>query len=85
MSNRPSIDALNEALMSTISELRNPASKQCDIDRAKAISELGKVMIEGYKVKASVLNNVKDHYPDSAREMLRNSGIQDENPLKKIG
>ncbi len=77
MSNNTSLDTLNSALMDTITALKNPDCKQSDLDRAKSIAELGKVMVEGYKVKAQVLNTIVTEFPDSAREMIRTSGIAD--------
>lgn len=77
MSNNISLDTLNSALMDTINALKNPDAKQSDIDRAKTIADLGKVMVEGYKVKAQVLNTIVTEFPDSAREMIRHSGIAD--------
>lgn len=77
MSNNTSLDTLNTALMDTINSLKNPECKQSDLDRAKAIADLGKVMVEGYKVKAQVLNTIVTEFPDSAREMIRTSGIAD--------
>lgn len=77
MSNNTSLDTLNSALMDVINALKNPEAKQSDIDRAKTIADLGKVMVEGYKVKAQVLNTIVTEFPDSAREMIRHSGIAD--------
>lgn len=79
--NHVSLDTLNGALMDTINALKNPDCKQCDLDRAKAIADLGKVMVEGYKVKAQVLNTIVNEFPDSAREMIKTSGIADVNAL----
>lgn len=75
--NNVSLDTLNSALLDTINDLRRHDAKQTDIDRAKAIADLGKVMVEGYKVKAQVLNTIVNDFPDSAREMIRHSGIAD--------
>lgn len=57
-----SIDALNNQLFETIEMLKNNNDKKAsdnekiDNDTAKTIATLGKVIIEGYKVKAQVLN-----------------------------
>lgn len=79
--NNVSLDTLNSALLDTINGLRRHDAKQIYIDRAKAIADIGKVMVEGYKVKAQVLSTIVDEYPDSAREMLRSSGISDVHTL----
>lgn len=59
MKNPISIDSLNNHLFETIEMLKNNnnASKneKIDIETAKTIASLGKVIVEGYKVKAQVL------------------------------
>lgn len=48
--------------METIEMLKNnsdpvaSANEKIDVQSAKTIADLGKVMVEGYKVKANVLN-----------------------------
>jgi len=56
------IDALNVHLFEAIEGLKNnndPKASKCekmDIETAKTIADLGKVIIDGYKVKAQVLS-----------------------------
>lgn len=56
-----SIDKLNEHLFESIEMLKNskdPEADDCekmDVATAKAVADLGKVVIDGYKVKAQVL------------------------------
>jgi len=56
-----SLDALNSQLMETIEMLKNNSdpkasdNEKIDVEAAKTIASIGKVMVEGYKVKANVL------------------------------
>ncbi|NCC85124.1 MAG: hypothetical protein EOM03_13495 [Clostridia bacterium] len=82
MSKQISIDKLNEHLFESIEMLKNskdPGADECekmDVDTAKAIADLGKVVIEGYKVKAQVLNMVRNaENPNALRATISNSGI----------
>lgn len=79
-----SIDKLNEHLFETIEMLKNnndpKASKneKIDIETARAIAELGKVAVDGYKVKAQVLNILsKSENPQTTRLSAESSGIFD--------
>lgn len=62
MNKQISIDALNAQLFETIEMLKNNRDPQAsdnekiDIETARSISDLGRVIVEGYKVKAQVLN-----------------------------
>lgn len=73
-----SLDALNTHLFETIEMLKNNSdpvasdNEKIDINAAKAIADLGKIIVEGYKVKAHVLN------------MINNSGDLNPNELKTI-
>ena len=57
-----SLDALNNKLFETIEMLHNNTDpnaspqERIDVDIAKTIADLGKVIVDGYKVKAQVLN-----------------------------
>ena len=57
-----SLDALNAQLMETIEMLKNnsdpiaSANEKIDVETAKTIATIGKVMVDGYRVKAQVLN-----------------------------
>lgn len=79
MSRTISIDALNAQLFETIEMLKNNRDPQAsdnekiDIDTARSISDLGRVIVEGYKVKAQVLNMLAR--ADSPRQ-LQDSGIK---------
>lgn len=83
MNNRHiSIDALNEKLFATIEMLHSNnddnASKneKIDVETAKTIASLGKVVIEGYKVKAQVINMLqKTDNPDTTSNAATHSGI----------
>jgi hypothetical protein len=61
-----SLDALNNHLFETIEMLKNNSdpiasdNEKIDIKTAKAIAELGKIIVEGFKVKAHVLNMIKN-------------------------
>jgi len=56
------IDSLNDNLFEAIEMLKNntdpnaSANEKIDIQTAKAIADLSKIVIEGYKVKAQVLS-----------------------------
>lgn len=85
-----SIDKLNEHLFESIEMLKNnsdPEASECekiDIETAKAIASLGKVAIDGYKVKAQVFNTVaKADNPAALKESLADSGIF-EKPQKAL-
>lgn len=77
-----SIDKLNEHLFETIEMLKNnndpKASKneKIDVETAKAIASLGKVAVDGYKVKCQALAILsKADNPNSVRETLSSSGF----------
>lgn len=82
MSKQINIDKLNEHLFESIEMLKNnndPDADSCekiDVDTAKAIAELSKVVIEGYKVKAQVLNMVRNaDNPNMLKSSIMQSGI----------
>lgn len=86
-----SIDKLNVHLFETIEMLKNnsdsKASKneKIDIETAKTIAEIGKVVIDGYKVKAQVLKIMKpEENPHSTIKLLNDSGMFDTN-IKMLG
>ena len=62
-----SIDALNNHLFETIEMLKNnndpnaSQNEKMDIETAKTIANLGKVVVEGYKVKANVLQIISSN------------------------
>jgi len=59
-----SIDSLNNHLFEAIEMLKNNSdpnasdNEKMDVETAKTIASLGKVVVEGYKVKANVLNMI---------------------------
>jgi len=86
-----SIDALNVHLFETIEMLKNnkdpKASPQekIDIDTAKTIAELGKVAVEGYRVKAQVLNIIsRSENPKTVKGVLDYSGIIEKEQVEAI-
>lgn len=80
-----SIDALNVHMFETIEMLKNNSDPQASpnerisIENAKAIVEAGKVIIEGYKVKAQVLNIVVNNKNggSAAMAIAEKAGIVD--------
>jgi len=82
MSKQISIDALNVHLFETIEMLKNnrdpeaDPQEKIDIDTANTIASLGKVVVEGYKVKVQVLNMLsKSENPKHLKESGIQSGI----------
>jgi len=80
--NHISIDKLNEHLFETIEMLKNNKDpradehEKIDIETARAIADLGKVAVEGYKVKVQALNALSkaDNYRVT-EVVMRDSGI----------
>lgn len=82
MNKQISIDRLNEHLFESIEMLKNSsdpnadANEKIDVNIAKAIADLGKVVIEGYKVKAQVLSMIKNtDNPKAMQQTICQSGI----------
>ncbi len=82
-----SIDKLNEHLFESIEMLKNntdeeaSANEKMDVDTAKAIADLGKIVMDGYKVKAQVLQMMsKTENPNATKQLLSGSGIVNESP-----
>jgi hypothetical protein len=82
-----SIDALNAHLFETIEMLKNNRNKNAsaiekiDIETARAISDLAKNVIEGYKVKVQVLNIYsKANNPKLLQEKISENGLLELNP-----
>lgn len=76
------IDKLNEHLFETIEMLKannDPNASQnekIDVDTAKAIAELGKVAIEGYKVKVQAMGIMaKSMNPTQTIEQTKQMGF----------
>ena len=77
-----SIDALNVHLFEAIEGLKNnndpkaSPNERMNIETARAIADLGKVVNEGYKVKAQVLNMVRNaENPVITRSLAETTGI----------
>lgn len=77
-----SIDKLNEHLFEAIEMLKNSKDpnadehEKMDVPTAKAISDLGKVVIDGYKVKAQVLNMMRNtENPTMLKNTIIDAGI----------
>ncbi len=82
MNKQISIDKLNEHLFESIEMLKNskdPVASECekmDVETAKAVADIGKVIIDGYKVKAQVLNMMRNaENPNALRQTISSSGI----------
>lgn len=82
MSKQINIDKLNEHLFEAIEMLKNnsdPEASECekiDVNSAKTIADLSKVVVEGYKVKAQVLNMVRNaENPNLLKSQIVQSGI----------
>lgn len=82
MSKQINIDKLNEHLFEAIEMLKNnsdpnaDACEKIDVGTANSIAGLAKVAIEGYKVKAQVLNMVRNaENPNLLKSQIVQSGI----------
>lgn len=82
MSKQTSIDRLNEHLFETIEMLKSnndPEASECekiDVENAKTIVDVGKVIIDGYKVKVQVLNMMRNaENPNLLKNSIVQSGI----------
>lgn len=87
-----SLDALNNQLFETIEMLKNnndseaSENEKIDIDTAKTIANIGKVIVDGFKVKAQVLgmiNKTNDLVPNEIKEIAISSGINAEKEKEK--
>jgi len=82
MSKNISIDKLTGHLFEAIEMLKNnndpkaDSHEKIDVATAKTIAELGKVVVEGYKVKAQALQIMaKAENPNRTKQLLSGSGI----------
>ena len=80
------IDDLANHMFEAIEMLKNnndsqaSANEKIDVETAKAIASLGKVVIDGYKVKAQVLGMLKNaDNPSAIKSIGIQSGIISEN------
>lgn len=81
------IDDLNVHLFETIEMLKNNKDKKAsenekiDIDTAKVISDLSKNVVEGFKVKAQVLNILsKADNPNATEQFCQLIGLGGKEP-----
>ncbi len=82
MNKNTSLDRLNEHLFDVIERLKSNKDEKADecekidIETASAIAEIGKIVVDGYKVKAQVLNIVaKTENPRDMTIKINESGI----------
>lgn len=81
MAKQISLDALNSHLFETIEMLKNNSdpkaseNEKIDLETAKQIGNLGKVIVDGYKVKAQVLGIVTRDGIEDAKKLAISSGI----------
>ncbi|KAF5072853.1 hypothetical protein DSECCO2_197410 [anaerobic digester metagenome] len=82
MNRQISIDRLNEHLFESIEMLKNNSdpkadpNERIDVETAKAIADLSKVVIDGFKVKAQVLNMMRNaENPNLLKDSIVQSGI----------
>ena len=83
------LDALNVHLFETIEMLKNnsdteaSANERIDIETAKTIVDVAKVIVDGYKVKASVLGTIAkssrngDKIPEDMKKLAVNWGVNE--------
>lgn len=83
------LDALNSKLFETIEMLQNNSdpnaspNEKIDVEAAKTISDIGSVIVEGYKVKARVLHTLSNtQNPALLSQMAISSGLAPETQLK---
>lgn len=88
MSNQTSLDQLNMHLFETIEMLKNnkdenaSENEKIDVDTAKTIASLGKVIVDGYKVKVQALGILsKAENPNHVKQVIVDSGIGTSNQV----
>ncbi|MHC1780998.1 MAG: hypothetical protein AB9922_12265 [Bacteroidales bacterium] len=81
---KTSIDHLNTHLFEVIEMLKNNSDKKAsanekiDIETAKTISDLAKNVVEGYKVKAQVLNIIsRSDNPTIVKQLSQSFGVSE--------
>ncbi len=87
MNKQVNIDKLNEHLFESIEMLKNnndanaSDNEKMDVETAKAIADLAKVAIDGYKVKVQALSLVsKTQNPKATTKFMLDSGVVSELP-----
>ena len=88
MSKHISIDKLNEHLFKAIEMLKNnkdpnaSENEKIDVETAKTIADISKVVVEGYKVKIQALNILsKADNPKSVKQTMIDAGIETSSKL----
>lgn len=87
-----SLDALNSQLFETIEMLKNNSdaeasdNEKIDVDSAKIIADIGKVIVDGFRVKASVLSTIakNDIYQKELTNAAVAGGFMPENEQKSL-
>lgn len=84
-----SLDNLNVHLFETIEMLKSnndpeaSPNEKIDVETAKTIADIGKVVVDGYKVKLQALNIIsKADNPNAVSNTLKDSGIVNNEQLK---
>lgn len=79
------LDDLNVHLFETIEMLKNnsdekaSANEKIDIDTAKQIASIGKVIIEGYKTKIQAISLLNpNENPEVSKQLILDSGLSNE-------
>lgn len=82
---KTSLQALNLHLFETIEMLKNNSDEKAspneriDIETARVIANLGKVVVEGYKVSVQAMNIIRNtENPNTMKELMSNTGISEE-------
>lgn len=82
MNKQINLDQLNIHLFETIEMLKNNSdpnaseNEKIDVDRAKTIADISKVIVEGYKAKITALNILsKADNPNAVKHLIETSGI----------
>lgn len=79
MNNKISIDGLNNHLFEAIEMLKNNSdpkaseNEKMSIETAKAIADLGKVAVDGFKTQAQVIHTIANAQNPQLLEKLGNS------------
>lgn len=91
MMKQTSLDALNAHLFETIEMLKNnndpnaSAHEKIDLEHARQICSVGKVIVDGYKVKAQVLTALcTAENPNLMERLGLGTGIIEQGDLPKL-
>lgn len=86
---KTNLDALNDKLFETIEMLQNNTDKKgsspnerIDVETARAIAELGKVIISGYRVKSDVVKYMAmANNPELAKQIGKQQNLIEQEVL----